>query len=647
MPKRPASHQLEDVSKAKFRALLPPAWVVREKSHDYGTDLEIEVFTDKGDATGLVFLVQLRATDDLKSRQKLTLALDQLDYFHSLDLPTAIVRYCRADDSFHWVWSGNTRGSDVDADQKTITVQFSDRDAWSPESSGAIETTLRTLRLVKNYPSTGQIFLRTHNSSASYQKGYDLDAAVHAIAQATACLSDRTAVLPQSLVVDIRITDIHLRVGIDTLSSFTIELDAFDAQSLATSILYALANLLSFHQLTRQADTLARAILNRGIRLKHRFLGFHAAVALSSNAVLSARLAILNDIHTVHDGFYSGYVSYLLVGPNDPNERWEAVSLFYGAAMLSANADGTPTTEAAVSYSVGNFFRVAESYSLAIGMFNKARKLRPEYLKTDYFLNELGATFFSKAKYACAAEAYRRAASFGKTARLALYLGDALLFSGRPKEAQAEYAFAGEAEDDVTLHAEAVLKTSFCDWLIEKVGQTVPTRRYECGRILEENEPFTTIENPLFRRLFQEVDTFDEFCNFNMGASEGNKRNFSDALGHFLICALKKSREANYWVEAIRSAFFMGDHQVTLAVISTAISLGGREAYVRFREGIVAVTADERVIADFDRIYRELSDAINASKHNSVTVRALSEGKYDWVQVCTAAADGPADNERS
>lgn len=66
MPKRHRSHQLESESRVAFRSLLPSTWVVRDLDQDYGIDAQVEIFDESGEATGLTFLVQLKATDSLK-----------------------------------------------------------------------------------------------------------------------------------------------------------------------------------------------------------------------------------------------------------------------------------------------------------------------------------------------------------------------------------------------------------------------------------------------------------------------------------------------------------------------------------------------------------------------------------------------------
>lgn len=104
MPKRSKNHDIEDASRRQFDVLLPDNWVSRAKPSDYGVDVEVELFEDDGSATGLIFYVQLRGTDDQTKSRSATLELDQLGYFYSLDLATIFVRYCRPSNTFFWRW---------------------------------------------------------------------------------------------------------------------------------------------------------------------------------------------------------------------------------------------------------------------------------------------------------------------------------------------------------------------------------------------------------------------------------------------------------------------------------------------------------------------------------------------------------------
>jgi hypothetical protein len=65
MPKRPRSHQLEDISRSRLhRIFAGNGWTVEDLSKDYGEDLLVRIF-DHGVSTPLSFFVQAKATDNL------------------------------------------------------------------------------------------------------------------------------------------------------------------------------------------------------------------------------------------------------------------------------------------------------------------------------------------------------------------------------------------------------------------------------------------------------------------------------------------------------------------------------------------------------------------------------------------------------
>jgi hypothetical protein len=74
LPQRPRPHVLEEESRRAWHAALPPEWVPRRVDPDYGIDETVEIF-EEGVATGLIFNVQLRATDDSDPNSVLKLRL--------------------------------------------------------------------------------------------------------------------------------------------------------------------------------------------------------------------------------------------------------------------------------------------------------------------------------------------------------------------------------------------------------------------------------------------------------------------------------------------------------------------------------------------------------------------------------------------
>ena len=94
MPKRPRSHVIEDIADVWIKSVLQPAWIVRDKGKDYGVDLEAEKLGGDGLATGNLFYIQSKATDDEKKSQSVEMKVESLDYLISFDVPAMIIRHC-------------------------------------------------------------------------------------------------------------------------------------------------------------------------------------------------------------------------------------------------------------------------------------------------------------------------------------------------------------------------------------------------------------------------------------------------------------------------------------------------------------------------------------------------------------------------
>ena len=167
MPIRPRSHILEKLSISRFADALPDGWVYRIKTPDYGIDGEVEIFDERGRSTGLSFNVQLRATDDANRADRVKLELDELDYYQSLDLPTAVVRYGSPNNSIFWEWGANIASRlKTNEGQKTTTYRFNSGDLWSETTPAKIWRTLEVRRSLANFSTnrpvpSGLIYLRS------------------------------------------------------------------------------------------------------------------------------------------------------------------------------------------------------------------------------------------------------------------------------------------------------------------------------------------------------------------------------------------------------------------------------------------------------------------------------------------------------
>jgi len=106
IPQRPRSHELETESKNFLREFLPSSWIIHESNYDYGEDLRIEIFA-RGRATGLEFLVQVKATERLKKAQDVVIqrmAVKTVNYLLKKEVPSLLVVYGSRDRMAYFVW---------------------------------------------------------------------------------------------------------------------------------------------------------------------------------------------------------------------------------------------------------------------------------------------------------------------------------------------------------------------------------------------------------------------------------------------------------------------------------------------------------------------------------------------------------------
>ena len=101
---RSRTHILEEESLFELKKILPNEWVTREKPKDYGIDVEIEIFTSKGKYTGIVFWIQLKATDSEKPKdhKSIRMPILKIRQLASYDLPVALFRYNSKDRTFYF-----------------------------------------------------------------------------------------------------------------------------------------------------------------------------------------------------------------------------------------------------------------------------------------------------------------------------------------------------------------------------------------------------------------------------------------------------------------------------------------------------------------------------------------------------------------
>jgi len=455
MPQRPRSHQLEDLSFNRFRAMLPIAWVVRERSRDYGLDLEIEIFTEAGEATGLFFYVQLRATDGLKSARKLRFDVGQLDYFRLLDLPTAIVRYCASDDSFHLMWG--FEAPSPDGSKATQTLTFEPGQRWTTATPGQISRTLETLRRLNRRSDAAPLALALLDDRANPDQSYAIRSAIERLRKLGFVTPSHET---SPVTLEVHSSEQGLTLRIDRFAEVDVEDPGLDPKDLTTRLGWSAIQLLWRLGLKGAANRLGRNLTAAGFAPPTRPLALSGALALLPDVAAAVDLACHASLQDNQDQSYFILTAAIhSVGPS-PGDIESRLTLFR-EALKCHTRDGDVTAQAATTYSIGNTLRAADRFAEAVVWYNRALKLRPAYADAAYFWSELGGCFYMRRKFRPAARAYEQALTLEPDNRLPLLAADAMLGAGEPSRAAELFDLA---RDDPTVGSpgEAWLKGEFC-----------------------------------------------------------------------------------------------------------------------------------------------------------------------------------------
>lgn len=146
MPKRPVQHVLEDRSRAAFAAALPPEWILRHQTHDYGIDAEVE-FVEEGVVTGRIFKVQLKATAKEGSAARLVrLPRDRREYFAGFGVPVLLVLYQATQDRLFVRWFESFDEEYDNLNSQSMVFRFRVADEWTAETSDRRAVTRESIR---------------------------------------------------------------------------------------------------------------------------------------------------------------------------------------------------------------------------------------------------------------------------------------------------------------------------------------------------------------------------------------------------------------------------------------------------------------------------------------------------------------------
>ena len=580
MTKRIKQHQLEDLSRAKYNLAIPRNWVFRDKDKDYGIDAEVEIFDDNDKATGLVYWVQLKATESKveATARKVDLSIDSIKYYKKLDIPVLVARYSKIQDCFYCKWAHEIDLYYAKKNAKTFRVNFSEEDKWGANSPKEVKRYLEKIKIIKE----GRFKLPIPISFIVK------DSVVNMIPRGVLISSIRIALTEFSDFVVLKsnskdsllfvtLSGDELVISLSSIAECTFhgikknEQDNFAESIVAHSLLGCAIALSQIGQF----ETMARIILDKKIKKRlfqnQKILLRLLPLVFGTSYFGDALDAVSEAIFEEHDNMLEIITISAVLFEANPDDEKKSIKIeaFLNKCLEKYFEIGEKNQIGICHYNLGNHYRSRKLNKKAIHHYLQARKYEDKYLNQTYYYQELGGVLFHHGKYCFSTNMYKKALEKGAAESVKPLYADALMHSGNYKlafDVFSEYLSSGKVK-----HAEWHLKKICLENLINSRGIKKQIRQKNEALNLVD---ITKVDDENFEKLLESAIEKDFLCGlawFNIGIVQHKKEKHEDAAFSFTICGLVQTWDIEAWVNATLCCF---GQKETIAILPLILETG-------------------------------------------------------------------------
>ena len=544
MVSRPKQHQLEDKSIRIFQSKLPDSWVARDKSHDYGVDLEIEIFNEKNNTTGMLFFVQMKSSiKDYTS----TIDLDKFDYYETLPVPVLIVFYNEETEDLYYVWSKDIDLSQIKSDQKTKTINFKEHNFWDESSVRNLQEQIEIIQFLSkklNFPipvnfsvSNENSFLITQNvllkleeepysqfiqNKTKHAFHAELkDDSLHIyIPGLTHCVMHGMAKKQDNALA----TDLYTN---SVLLGIAICLVRLDNRELASKII--------------QNPIIFRECINSEV---FDFLLPHLILSSDYERFIPLLIEVIETIKLDEAiELISKIVSVdLMLSKIRQTERELSESLLLTieerlkSVMLQKD-------HASIFYNIGNIYRSTSRMRDACKYYVKAKRCDKNYLTRTYYIEELAGVLFLLGRYSLSSHLYEQAYKAGNaSSNIQVILMDSLIKSARVIKAD-EYGFEG---DNPLLRLQNTVLRVLISYISENSENDYKKQSKMSNDLLESS---ANINEAICVEAIQ-YDITNALAWFNLGVTQSMSQEIPEAMISFIVCSILQTSDCESWVNA-------------------------------------------------------------------------------------------------
>lgn len=433
MPGRPFQHILETSSRSALSAALPQEWLLEPREHDYGIDLDIEIFED-GYATGLRIAVQLKGQQNSGSPARVKLRRSSISYWKESDSPVIVVIWDEKTDTLWWEWQYllDTHKSKNTAVSVSVVIPR----RWDSATPSEILREARAHRAAVRgeYETPLPLQVITHEDLQGDQVITRLTVAKvrrFLLARPEVVLAKGTE--PGQLILEIRRTQVSIRllgtagVILHFLRPTPKDGPARDefVKYIVDDILSSVATLSGAIGLRDMTDYLLGQVAERTQLLLSerglaRSLGQLAQAGNNEAFTTLFVRAIQSDDYTLRGIAWQSLVFFTEVMPANKKK-----------AFINQIENALPRGDdySRALYTLAQNIKDDDS-AKALELFHAAAVEDPAYKERPYWWSDVGVIHFNAARYDEAIIHYEKAVALGEESTMFL-LADAYLMSGR------------------------------------------------------------------------------------------------------------------------------------------------------------------------------------------------------------------------
>lgn len=630
MPKRPKQHQVEDLSINALKNVLPREWVYREKDKDYGIDGEIEIFDENDCATGIIFFIQLKATDtdDLKKQKRVQLSNESINYYQSLELPVLIVRYIDNSKELYIRWAHTIDRYGSKENAKSYSFVMNDDELWIDETPSILHKQMLQLAKYKSDDSLFPIKLyfdfsftelaglnphRLKSNLRTYLTGKEKTIEIVQDKKDSICNITITNETLSTNILGASGCFLHSidKVVYDDIKSFIGDIFT----TLVISLIHFKKGLNAIEileSIVEQAPALeniqiAGPIIQQYIAVGKADKAFEIWKDIPSNnktELDNVQFQLLL-MHTQNTKAYENYLKEEIENTED--------EVFLGV----------------LHYNYGNLLRTSARPLESFKNFKKALKLNPHYCKEDYIYKELGGSLFELRRYGIASKCYEYGLNIKDDTNSRALYADSLMMKGEYQLAQENFHKYFDSCKEVEF--EWVLKDTILDFIISKYNISSQPRSYNKAMntyALKNIGKKPVSKNNLIDVL--SIDALSPLAWYNLGDMFAQEENYEDSMFGFLICALINRIDTEAWFNSFITAW----NSNNLYLIEPIIQIGYRfnqEKYITliydFLDSLPPML-DDTLLSWLYGFIEDITNKENKNNNAKPTVRIFDNEKF-------------------